>query len=243
MRQNSPLYGIVGNGRVARHILTYFNFLQIPYLHWFRDNTQQISPEGVLKKCNPILLLISDDSIVPFIKKHLFLQKKRVIHFSGALVTNLAYSTHPLISFGSSVYDLETYQKIPFICEEGAPFNELFPKLSNPHYSISRELKPYYHALCVMSGNFSVLLWQKLLTTLEYSFAIPHEVAFPYLKSTTDHLIENYKHSLTGPLIRNDYKTINQNLQSLERDPFLEIYKTFVKVFSENRRKDNSSSF
>ena len=165
-------YAIIGDGRMARHFSYYLQLLQIPFVQWSRRVS--VKPDDSIKASACVLLLISDDAIEAFIRDNPLLHAKKVIHFSGKLTTSYAYSAHPLVTFGSTLYPLEVYQKIPFILEQGrAEFTELFPQLPNPHYAIPAAKKALYHSLFVLSGNFTVLLWQKFFKELHQQFAIP----------------------------------------------------------------------
>lgn len=118
---------------------------------------------GLLFYLKKILVLIKDDEIEKFIseKKSGILQDKIFVHFSGLLSIPDAESVHPLITFGENLYDPVTYSKITFITEAGRKsFRELFPELSNPSFQIPAEHKALYHAYCVMSGNFTTILWK-----------------------------------------------------------------------------------
>jgi predicted short-subunit dehydrogenase-like oxidoreductase (DUF2520 family) len=269
-------YGIVGDGRLARHFAHYFNLLNIPYRQWSRslEAEQGISPIVRLEGCETILVMISDSAIESWIESFKASSvkastpafkgsagSKRFVHFSGALVTPLAVGLHPLMSFSKGFYEISQYEKIPFVCEKDGPgFSEIFPKLPNPHYSIDASQKAFYHALCVMSGNFTVLLWEKMFADLEGTLGVPAHAAIPYLEQVvrnlkagrTDEsgaklLKESSKSSLnlsgglsgkpvgpgsvlTGPLARGDLKTIQKNLDSLDGDPFQKIYKAFVEA-------------
>ena len=59
-------FGIVGNGRVARHFQHYFNLLGLSVCAWSR-RLEAPSPPEALAKCRTVLLLIPDAAIVPFI--------------------------------------------------------------------------------------------------------------------------------------------------------------------------------
>lgn len=232
MRQ-VPNYGIIGDGKMARHFCHYLSLLKISYQQWSRTadpNYQHF--ENFIQHCNPILILISDAAIEDFIVNHPNLKTKTLIHFSGRLVSGLAYGAHPLMTFSHSFYPLTTYQKIPFILENKAPpFSELLPGLNNPAFAINPELKAFYHALCVLSGNFTVLLWQKFFKELTTTFQIPKSMIYPYLEQTLLNLQENDQHALTGPLARGDQATIQANLQALKNDPFQKIYQAFLETF------------
>lgn len=160
------------------------------------------------------------------------------VHFSGALVTKRAYGAHPLMTFGQQLYTLDKYLSIPFVLDEKAPpFKEVLPGLHNQHVRLSAGDKAKYHALCVMAGNFSCILWQKLLDTLTGEYGFPKHTADMYLRQQTDNLLADYKTALTGPLARGDQETIKKNLKALSGDPFREVYEAFVKAYEPNTEK------
>ena len=78
----------------------------------------------------------------------------------------------------------------------------------------------YYHALCVMAGNFSTMLWLKLFDELERRFDIPASAAYPYLARVAANLVADGHQALTGPLARGDTQAVSANLKALERDPY-----------------------
>lgn len=222
---------IIGNGRVSHHFQHYFSLLQIPYSSWHRK--QAISQlHQTLNHATHVLLLINDSAIESFIETQLQTYQGMVIHCSGSLVTERAYGAHPLMTFSEKLYDLALYQTIPFILDHDAPeFTELFPGLQNQYVRLQKSLKPKYHALCVLSGNFSCLMWQKLFNTLEHEFNIPGSMAHPYLSQQTHNLLTDPHRALTGPLARGDSNTIASNLSALENDPFQAVYQSFITCY------------
>jgi predicted short-subunit dehydrogenase-like oxidoreductase (DUF2520 family) len=231
-RPRSPV-GIVGRGRLATHLAHYFTLLGIPIRCWSR-RTDAGSPEETLAECPVVLLLISDSAIAPFVGLHPGLQSHTLVHASGSLVTPLAHAAHPLMSFGPALYDLETYRAIPFITDEnGPPLGELLPGLPNPRFTIHASARPYYHALCVMAGAFSTMLWQKLFADFEHRLGLPPEAAHPYLRRLSAALLTEPRHALTGPVARGDAGAIQSNLAALEGDPFQAVYEAFVRVYDQ----------
>ncbi|MFN7039213.1 MAG: DUF2520 domain-containing protein [Alphaproteobacteria bacterium] len=231
MRQ-IPKYGIIGSGRVAKHFIHYFNLLNIEVKSWSRSTNTKHELESFSKNSDIVLILIKDDEIENFINANHIIQSKIIIHFSGCLSTDKAIGIHPLVSFGETLYELEFYKKIAFIIDnQNFVFHKYFPFLANEFHFIDKKLKPYYHALCVMSGNFSVILWAKLFNELESKFNITKEAAYPYLESIFTNIKADHNKALTGPLSRDDQETINKNLLSLKEDPFHNIYKSFLKLF------------
>lgn len=226
----SPTYTLVGSGRLARHLACYFDFLNIRFNSWSRRQTSEL--KEAVQSASHVLLAISDRAIEPFLNDHLdVLSDKTVIHFSGALSTPLAESAHPLMTFSHDLYDREKYTLIPFVLEEGRKkFDELFPGLPNPHFYIPSEQKSLYHSYCVMSGNFTNILWSEILKRSEEQLGLPTEVFLPFLKQTLENLINDPKNSLTGPLDRRDLNTIQSHLKILENSPFEAVYQSFLKL-------------
>jgi len=230
-------YGIVGDGRLARHLIHYLNLLRIPYRQWSRQGSDQAGGKSdpssmvqALLGCQTVLLAISDSAIENVARDFLACyEPSRLIHFSGALVTPLATGMHPLMTFTKGFYELADYQKMAFVCEESeVKFQDIFPQLKNPHYTIKKEQKAFYHALCVMSGNFSVILWQKLFEEFQTKLGIPAEAAFPYLERINRNLQNDSRGALTGPLQRKDLQTIHKNLEALGGDSFRAVYQAFA---------------
>jgi predicted short-subunit dehydrogenase-like oxidoreductase (DUF2520 family) len=205
----------------------YFNLEKIPHRRWHRQSGVPLKEP--LASATHVLVLISDDAIEPFVRRHGQDGPKTWIHCSGSLDTVLAVGVHPLMTFTPERYDLETYRRIPFVCDrQGPAFEALFPALANPGYTIDRHKKALYHALCVMGGNFSTLLWKKVADTFAGELNLPPAILHPYM----DRIMENIKGSdapLTGPLARRDMGTIRKNLKALEKDaPFEGVYRAFM---------------
>ncbi len=231
MRQ-VPQYLLIGNGRVACHFRHYFSLLHLPYLTWHRaESSEKLFIK--LQQSTHILYLINDQAIDDFIKKNTHVDKLH-IHFSGSLVSPLAFGAHPLMTFSHDLYTLAQYQAIPFVLDQDAPaFHELLPGLANPHVRLQPSLKARYHALCVLSGNFSCMLWQKLMVSIEKEFNLPVEIVHPYLQQQMQNLLTNAETALSGPLVRNDTQTLTNNLMALDNDPFQQVYQSFVRCYEE----------
>ncbi len=224
-------YGLVGNGLLATHLTHYFSMEKIPYISWIRKE-DSISPAEKMKDCQVILLPISDDSIESFVTNNPKLKDKILVHFSGALSINGVLGFHPLMTFSKNLYSLEKYRSIPFIgvteCEE---FSQIFPGLKNEFYIIDRDKKALYHALCVLGGNFSTMLWQKVINQFESELNLPKEVLNPYIDQVCYNIKENPDSALTGPVKRQDINTIKKNIKALNGNLWKKIYKLFNRVY------------
>jgi len=241
-------YAIIGGGRLARHFSEYFRLLEIPHNRWARDhgspvNTFNLSdPEQRLRKTvgntDRVLLLVSDTSITSVLKQYPFLHAKELIHCSGCMRVPGVAGAHPLMTFTDSLYGLDTYQKVPFIVESGQTFTQLFPALPNPHFMISAQDKARYHAMCVMAGNFSQLMWKGISDRFEQQIELPATTLHPYLKQVAENFTQKPESALTGPLTRNDGQTITQNLNSLDGDPLQDLYTAFVRFYQHEGRQE-----
>jgi predicted short-subunit dehydrogenase-like oxidoreductase (DUF2520 family) len=233
MRQvpRSKTFLIIGRGRVARHLAHYFTLEGFAFRTHNRHEPFENFKSG-LSESTHVLLAISDVGVEPFCLANAeWLNEKTVVHFSGSLSTPLAHGAHPLMTFSNDLYLLETYRALAFICES-PDFENLLPGLKNPHFVLDASLKPLYHAWCVMSGNFSTLLWESFFEQLESRMGLPRSVAMPYLKQLTQNLAQSSAGAtvLTGPLTRGDSETLARNLGALksEGSAYASVYTAFV---------------
>ena len=220
-------YGVVGRGRVATHIIRYLELEGLPVRQWHRG--QACAADSSLRNADVVLLAIGDDALEPFLRAQPGIAGKTCLHFSGSRTVAGASGFHPLMTFGPEPYDLETYRRIPFVIELGGPgFEDIFPTLVNPSWPIDAELKPLYHALCVLAGNFPTLLWNKVFGAFEGRLGVPRSALTPYLERTLENTLESGDAALTGPLARGDTGTIDLNLEALEGDSYQDVYRAFV---------------
>jgi 2-dehydropantoate 2-reductase len=223
-----PKYGIIGDGRVARHFKNYFLLEKIQFSSWSRNDPKTIVES--LDGADTVLVLVSDSAIDKIINENAFLKDKRLVHFSGSHLSSHAWGAHPLMTFTNKLYTLDFYRKIPFVVEEGGEFADYFPQLVNPSFAIKKEAKSLYHALCVMSGNFTTILWNKFFESLENEFSIPRTAGLPYMEAIFQNLRAEGKSALTGPIVRGDIETIKKNLSALH-GPFEKIYRAFTEIY------------
>lgn len=252
-RQVPETIAIVGNGKVARHMLQYFAAIGQPHTHWFRPTTnastasqprrsrlaryrsrlkQLFKPaaaqafETAIATASTVLLLLPDDQIESFVANNPSLQGKQLVHFSGSLVLDGVVGCHPLMTFGPELYPAARYAEIPFVIDEGVDFKRLFPLFENPVHTIKTEHKAMYHALCVMAGNFSQMLWQGVGTEMQ-AMGLPRELMHQYLQQNTQNFVTDPDKAATGPFIRGDNLTIAKHQKALKDHPLGDIYQAF----------------
>ena len=234
-------FTLLGSGRAAKHLRHYFHWLGISCQSWGRTASGDgDSPlRGSLKSATHVFLLVTDAAIEPLARRaqtiaaELDDTKRYWIHCSGSLATSLAWGCHPLMTFPADrLHSWETYQKMAWVIDAQAPAADLLlPRMPNPKFRINPAQKALYHALCVLSGNVTTLLWQRMIRGLEEQLGIPRSAALPYLNAISQSIEDQAETALTGPLARGDRDTLTRDLAALAGDPYAGLLAAAVKAY------------
>lgn len=225
---------LVGSGRLALHLKHWNSLLSKPnhLIFWNRSQNEQILQQQITQ-ADLVWLAISDSSLIPFYEKHFLGSQVQVVHFSGALYDSRIASAHPMMSFPNELISDSIYENIGFAIQGADHLQQLMPGFNNQYFQISAADKPFYHALCVISGNFPQLLWNEVSHCLP-GLKIPDSIYHTYLSQVLRNFLVLKEKSLTGPLVRKDDLTIQKNEDALSSHPKLQnIYRTFTKEFSQ----------
>ncbi len=233
MHINSTIL-LIGSGRLAVHLKYWNSLLEIPNHLLFWDRSKNLNELTVkLKESDSVWLAISDSAIEPFFETHLKHLSKKVVHFSGAIHSANIACAHPLMSFPVALLPTETYSKIFFVIEGSKTLADILPGFHNQFAVLNAEKKSYYHALCVLAGNFPQLLWNEVANNFQ-QLNLPAEALDLYIRQITDNYLLHKEKAITGPLIRKDHVTIERNIASLSESPNLKnIYLTLAKEFKQ----------
>lgn len=227
---------LVGNGRLASQLNFYLEQKTVSFTHVARkfNSIEQIATS--IQNSTHVWLAISDRAIESFYQEYFKDPDTKWVHFSGSHNSDAIFSAHPLMTFSNRLMSAQDFENVHFVVSPplknqsvvDTTFEQVLPFLRNSFSIISPEKKPLYHALCVIAGNFPVILWSEVLSQFK-TMSLPQEALFNYL----DRSLENFKHeganALTGPLVRNDLQTIKENLIALEGQSLKPIYESFVK--------------
>ncbi len=231
MRTNSSIL-LIGSGRLAQHLRHWHQLQQEPtqlYVWSRQESFEQL--QSLIQKADLVWLAISDSALIHFYEQHLVSFKKPVIHFSGALHDSRLISAHPLMSFPQELLPSQVYSQIHFVLCGAHDLTTALPGFENQFTLIQPEQKPFYHALCVLAGNFPQLIWQETLNEMR-QLKIPDAALEVYIKQISENFIALKEKSLTGPLVRKDLTTIEKNISALNLKPKLKnIYQTFMQEF------------
>ncbi|MFZ3231236.1 MAG: DUF2520 domain-containing protein [Pseudobdellovibrio sp.] len=223
---------LIGSGRLAKHLLYWNSLLNNPNQILIWDRSQ--APELLIQHLNQsklVWLAISDSAIIPFFEKNLTACNQQVIHFSGVLHDSRMISAHPLMSFPTELLAAPIYNEIYFALTGTATLNLALPGFLNSFFTLSAEEKPLYHALCVVAGNFPQLLWlevEKKFTDLQ----VPKKAFHIYLHQILNNYLLLKEKSLSGPIIRKDFLTLEKNQLALAGSKLKSIYQSFVREFT-----------
>ncbi|MGH8250246.1 MAG: DUF2520 domain-containing protein [Steroidobacteraceae bacterium] len=235
-------FGFVGDGRLSRHWRHYFTSLGIPWKLWSRRLARANGVAGTnaavaLAECPVVLLAVADDAIAPVLARLRAegLDDRTFVHFCGGRSIAGAFGAHPLMSFGSTLYDAAFYRDIPVFVDDGpdhpdpvAYFQGLFPRLPNPCFKLRIEDKAYYHAICALAGGFTAVLWREFFETMEKRFDAPRAALAAYPRRIVENVIASADSALTGPVARGDTAMIRSHLAALDGSALAEVYQAFI---------------
>ena len=217
-------YLIVGSGRLARHLSFYFEYLEIPYGVWTRGESQDSLKKKMQNSPN-VLLAIRDDAIISFYEEHAA-DKNTFIHFSGQIHHPEMLGFHPLMTFTDRLYQATVYPEIHFVgVHSPTLFQVHFPNFTNTYHQIKNEQKALYHALCVLCGNGTTLLWE--LASLEFKkMGVDPQALHPYLRQASEQILQQSPGRFTGPWYRGDNKTSQAHSQALRGHNLEDLFTT-----------------
>lgn len=233
MRQ-VPLFNylVIGDGRVARHMQHYFGLLGLSYSQWSRRAGARESLSSLLAQATHVLVLIRDDAIVEWVNAHHHLNPEAMwIHASAVVQSELALFAHPLQSFSKTLYELDTYQRIPFFIDERAPAWENFlPGFPNIHYRLPETKRALYHAYLVLANNVTTCLWQHVFRQMQQQFDVEPESLHLFLETTLNNLKNSWETALTGPIDRHDYNTCALDVAALSDDAYQPVLEGVIQA-------------
>lgn len=223
---------IIGNGKAAKHLSFYFNKLGYIITKWHYKTNNFNELYDLFQSCAYCFLLIKDDAIQEFVQQNSFLKTNKSFHCSGALIIDDVRCLHPLMTFNENLYEAPFYKKFHWaIFEKNKKLSDYIPLLTNPYFYVNLEQKSLYHAMCVMSGNFTQLLLQQVLSQWSEALHLSKESLQPYMQMSLENFWQGGTKALTGPLARKDFNTIKKHQESLSGTPQLKLYQSFLEIY------------
>ena len=196
----------------------------------------QVSHSGqeVADTAELVFITTPDDAIAPVVKQVRWHPGQSVVHCSGVASVDILEPArqmgaqvggfHPLQTFASASYAIESLSGSTFILEAEEPLlrtlQELAGDLDGHWVRLKVGDKVLYHAAAVMACNYVVTL-VKLATDLWQVFGVPvpeaTQALVPLLRGTVNNIANvGLPGCLTGPIARGDVGTIKRHLGALQ---------------------------
>ncbi len=226
--------------------------------------TFNVLTQRIVENSDLILLSIKDDDLMKFYRevKDIDFKGRVLAHTSGLLTSEIfkryivykkdCASFHPAQTFPKVSYRNNHYLKgIYFGIEGGERASKLLKNISkrlgSNNIILNKNKKSLYHLGCVISSNFMIANFY-ILKEFSSAFGISEKRFYNVLKPLFTQTAENLHKegvlgSLTGPIIREDIRTIQAHLDLLHGKfpKFVEYYKMTSKILSEVSRKQNKN--
>lgn len=220
--------------------------------------------QQTVNRSDLILISIKDDDLLSFHKKvrDIDFKGKIIVHTSGLLTSEIfknykvykrdSASFHPAQTFPKISYKNNNYLKGIYFGIEGGEkalriLKNITKKLGSNNIILSKKKKSMYHLGCVISSNFMIAnfyILKELSSTLGLSEKRFLEVLKPLFTRTAENIhTEGVINSLTGPVIREDIRTIQSHLDLLHGKfpKFVEYYKTVSKILADVSERQNKN--
>ena len=217
----------------------------------FTDTKYYKDMKALVQACDTIILTVPDGQIQTVFNEiknsGIRLDGKTFIHTSGALSSQIfsgmgnrisGYSIHPIYAVNSKTESYKHFQNCYITIEgEGRDKEQLiglFKKMGHKVREISAEKKAEYHAAAVFVSNLAIGLYRmgtNLLSDCGFTKAEAQEALMPLFANNADNM-QKYgcDKALTGPVSRNDVKTVEKHLKALDFDAeTLEVYRLLSK--------------
>jgi hypothetical protein len=223
-----PRWVIIGYGRLGR---TLASLLQLrgenPVILRSTDSDRL---ENITANSERVLICVPDSNISEILARKN--GEGLWIHFSATISDPRAHRVHPMRSFDGSILSEIEFAEIPFALETNSPpLSRLLPGFRNPSFELSSEEFQKYHALCVLSASFPVLIWSLIETEMQ-RIGIKPEHLRNYAAAVGRNYAASGPEALTGPWVRNDEVTTERNESALAYSPLLkELYGLALSLF------------
>lgn len=211
----------------------------------FTDTKYYETIEELIKDSDTLFLTVPDGAIHNVYSeiRQSEIRGKIICHCSGAMSSEVfdgisqrgafGYSIHPIYAFSDKLKSYQGLSHAYFTVEGDSrylkDFLNLFHKLGNKVESIDKKEKVRYHLAAVFASNLVEGLYAyaiELLKSCGLSGDFAQKALLPLLLGNA-HSIEEWGvvKALTGPVERNDVKTVEEHLEAAEKNGDIrEIY-------------------
>ncbi len=256
--------GFIGAGKVGSSMAKYFKYRSIDisgfYIGSHSKNVADFkifdNLQDLINKSDIIFLTVTDGAISEIWSRleNININNKTICHCSGLLSSEIfinadkhnAYccSLHPILPFKNYDVSISEISKAYFTIEGNKKAIENVSSLlkicKNPYYIIESKNKAKYHCAACFASNFVVALCEKAADIMcecgfEYNEAL--KAMTPLILSNVNNICsEGILNSLTGPVERNDIKTVKRHLEVLNNKDKA-LYKELTEILTDIAKK------
>ncbi|HIX83129.1 MAG TPA: DUF2520 domain-containing protein [Candidatus Megamonas gallistercoris] len=204
----------------------------------FTNSRMYNSLTDILKDSDTLFITVPDDAIgtVWEYMKNLDVKNKKICHCSGSISSAAffdaenkgayVYSIHPLCAVSDRYNSWHDLKNAVFTIEGSRQYltqmQNLFTELGNTVAVIDTADKALYHVGAVMASNLVIALLamgKDILKQCGFSEETAQKAILPLFKVNTDNIVKyGLTNALTGPIERNDIKTVKRHLENLSKD-------------------------
>lgn len=204
----------------------------------FTNSRMYNSLTDILKDSDTLFITVPDDAIgtVWEYMKNLDVKNKKICHCSGSISSAAffdaenkgayVYSIHPLCAVSDRYNSWHDLKNAVFTIEGSRQYltqmQNLFTELGNTVAVIDTADKALYHVGAVMASNLVIALLamgKDILKQCGFSEETAQKAILPLFRVNTDNIVKyGLTNALTGPIERNDIKTVKRHLENLSKD-------------------------
>jgi predicted short-subunit dehydrogenase-like oxidoreductase (DUF2520 family) len=210
---------IIGNGNVASHL--YNAFLETDNVTVTMIKSRDIT---TIPHADVTIIAVSDDAIAAVSSK---VTNSFVVHTSGSFpMKSLENKTRKGVFYMLQTFSKEKeihFSEVPFCLEaenerDAFLLETLAKSIGNKSYSLNSEQRKALHVAAVFVNNFTNHMY-KIGSDICEENKVPFEILKPLIKETATKIETlSPKKAQTGPAVRNDQKTIKNQLELLDID-------------------------
>lgn len=250
---------IIGLGKVGKTLLRAYLTVENTTIYVYdRDRTKvlnaaehkRVLPVYEIKKCteaDTVFITVIDKKVLSAMDSISGTVTGNIVIMSGTVNIEDAVShiknrnnliiMHPIQTFIDSEGGRELFRNIYFSVEytQSRKFCDEFCDEFDCHYIIAGKNfnRILYHAACMFASNFVVIMAKiadELLSNAHLTDGDDSHILIPIMEKTLDNIkAKGIKKSLTGPVMRGDWKVIERHISQIADSDTEQLYRMLIK--------------
>ena len=231
---------IIGFGKVGSHLCNAIKRKNSKYSVTVSKSSRHLINKRALSDSDVIIICVQDDKIgnavKSIIKSGAILKGKITAHTSGTLTSDeleglkkrgaRIASFHPVQTFNRKARPNDRLFENIYTAIEGNTYalkilRKIARDIGSIPVNIEKDFKTLHHICCVISSSYTAAGFSIIddIYTLKNGFKKVNflNIYMPLVKQTISNIeSDGIEKSLTGPIVRNDVKTLQKHIEKLE---------------------------